>query len=230
VTRAASAEDVREVLGSYVSRMTATSMARSAADRAGLGGVRFERLGPDAATLVELRVGIALFVPEGRRAECIGKLAALHVTPAPPNPTPAISAGLTQWSQGRATQEVRVRDENGIVDARTRVRALAAELGFEATNQLKIATAVSELSRNAFRYAGGGVVRFGPIESPRRGIFVVAEDEGPGIPNLSVVLSGAYRSKTGLGKGLLGCKRIMDEFSVDTTPGHGTTVTVRKYL
>jgi serine/threonine-protein kinase RsbT len=81
-----------------------------------------------------------------------------------------------------------------------------------------------------FRYAGGGVVEIEALVAPRAGVSVVARDEGPGIADLGHVLSGAYRSRTGLGKGLLGCKRIMDAFEVDTGAGRGTTVTVRKFL
>jgi serine/threonine-protein kinase RsbT len=126
--------------------------------------------------------------------------------------------------------EVAIVDEHGIVDARTRARVLAASLGFATTDQYKLATAVSELSRNIFRYAGKGKVSFGPVSSPRPGMFIVARDDGPGIPDIEQVLSESYVSKTGLGRGLQGCRRIMDEFQIDSTPGRGTTVTLRKFL
>ena len=215
------------MLAAFVSRVTAASIARSAADRAGLGAARFERLGPDAAVLAELTSGVALFVPPEQRAECLVRLGALALTRSTARlPLRADDAPPPQ----SARTIIGVRDESGIVDARTQARALAASTGFDSTAQYKIATAVSELSRNMFRYAGGGAIELEVLGAPRAGLRVVARDEGPGIPNLALVLSGGYRSRTGLGKGLLGCKRIMDEFEVETSAGRGTTVTVQKFL
>ncbi|HEY4116253.1 MAG TPA: hypothetical protein VGM56_00305, partial [Byssovorax sp.] len=192
MTRRATADDVRAVLSRFVSRVTAASIARSAADRAGLGAARFERLGPDASTLGELKTGVALFVAEEQRAECLVRLGALALAPSDAR-TPAPAAEAPPAPR----QVIAVRDENGIVDARTQARLLAANLGFGSTAQYKIATAVSELSRNMFRYAGGGVVEIEALVAPRAGVSVVARDEGPGIVDLGHVLSGAYRSRTG---------------------------------
>ncbi len=215
-------EDVRAVLASYLSRVTASSILRAAAARAGVSASDIARVGLDAAVLRELRRGIAMFVPEAKQAECVGRLQRLLVE-APPS-------GAAGRRVHLVAQEMEIRGENGIIDARTRARSLAAELGFRSTDQYQIATAVSELSRNVLRYAGTGKVRLGAITTPRRGMIVIAEDHGPGIEDLALVLSDAYRSTTGMGRGLRGCKEIMDDFEVDTGRERGTTVTVRKYL
>lgn len=219
----ARADAVRTILSYYLSRMTAQSVFRAALHRAGCTEVAFERAGVDDAFLRELRRGVELFVHDERRtAQCMAQVAGLAESSSSSTPGSRRADG--------GVIEVVIQDENGIVDARTRARDLAAQLGFRSTDQYKIATAVSELSRNIFRYAGRGKVRFGPVTSPRAGIFVIAKDEGPGIPNLPLVLSTTYRSTTGLGRGLQGCKKIVDEFDVDTAVGKGTTVTLRKYL
>jgi serine/threonine-protein kinase RsbT len=207
---------VRAVLGAYVSRVTAQGMLLAAANRAGIRADDLDRVGLDAAMLAELRTGVSVFVPEARRSECLARLAGVirEVTSVPVS--------------GQAIH-VGVADEHGIVDARTRARSCAADIGFGSMDQHRIATAVSELARNMFRYAGGGELRIEELRVPKAGIAVVARDGGPGIPHLAEVLGGSYRSRSGLGKGLLGCKRMMDDFGVDTG-ARGTTVTVKKYL
>ncbi len=125
---------------------------------------------------------------------------------------------------------VRVRHEHDIVGARQRARHIAAALGFDAIEQTRIATAVSELARNAYQYAGGGAVQFSVDgTSAPRTLTVRVVDEGPGIDRLDEVLSGSYRSSTGMGLGLVGTRRLMDGFSVTSTP-RGTTVTIAKLL
>jgi serine/threonine-protein kinase RsbT len=204
-------------------------MLRVALTRVGSSVATFERVGLDEEVLAELRRGIALFIDtEARRAECLERLSELLPAKSgrfATTPTPVKAAPLP-------VVEVAINDENAIVDARTRARALAIDLGFRSTEQYKIATAVSELARNIFRYAGAGKgeIRFGPVEGARAGMFIVARDDGPGIADLSAVLSESYRSKTGLGRGLQGCKKLMDEFSVETAPGKGTTVRLRKWV
>ena len=206
------------MLSAYVSRVIAQSMLRGALQRVGLSEATFERAGLDAEILTELRRGISLFVDgDTRRSECIARL------------TELLKAAPAGAAPKQPTSVVVIDNENAIIDARTRARALAMDLGFRTTEQYKLATAVSELSRNIFRYAGKGEIRFGPIEGPRVGMFITARDEGPGIPNLEAVLSETYRSKTGLGRGLQGCKKIMDEFAVETAPGKGTIVRLRKW-
>ena len=125
---------------------------------------------------------------------------------------------------------VAVRQEQDVVNARQRARQLAGLLGFEAQDQARIATAVSEIARNAFRYAGGGEVEFS-VEGERApqlfGIHV--QDRGPGISNLQTILDGGYRSDTGMGLGIVGTRRLMDHFAIRSAPG-GTSVLLKKLL
>lgn len=125
---------------------------------------------------------------------------------------------------------VRIRHEHDIVGARQRARQIAAELGFDSTEQTRIATAVSEIARNAFAYAGGGRVDYlveGTI--PPQLLIVRVTDTGPGIANLDDVLEGRYRSQTGMGLGIVGTRRLMDQFHVQSST-HGTIVTLAKIL
>ena len=106
---------------------------------------------------------------------------------------------------------------------------MAAELGFDRASTIKVATAVSELARNIFNYAGSGIVVLAPLEGHRVGMRILAEDQGPGIPNLDDILEGNYRSRTGMGLGILGSRKIMDSFDIQSTPGKGTRVVMQKY-
>jgi serine/threonine-protein kinase RsbT len=89
---------------------------------------------------------------------------------------------------------------------------------------------VSELARNILLYVGDGEVRLATLDAPRRGIEIVASDAGSGIADVSAVMDRDYRSRTGMGMGLKGTKRLMDQLEIATRPGAGTTVTARKYL
>src|SRR4051794_28672171 len=113
-----------------------------------------------------------------------------------------------------------LRLEQDVVLARQRARQVAALLGFEAQDQTRLATAVSEVGRNAFQYAGGGKVEFAVADGPPR-LLVRVRDHGPGIPHLQDVLEGRYHSPTGMGVGLAGSRRLMDEFRVESAPGAG---------
>jgi signal transduction histidine kinase len=128
---------------------------------------------------------------------------------------------------GDEVARVDLRHDEGVVTARQRARDVAELLGFDRLEQTRIATAVSELARNAHRYAGGGEVR---IMTGRDRIRVEVTDSGPGIPNLDEVLSGEYTSSTGLGRGLVGVRGLMDEFEISAPEGRGTRVTVVKCL
>ena len=121
--------------------------------------------------------------------------------------------------------------ERDVVLARQRTRDLAALLGFDNQDQTRIATAVSEIARNAFRYADGGKVSF-RIEGTTRPQLLLIEisDQGPGIPNLEDVLDGRHRSHTGMGMGILGARRLMDQFEIESSPGQGTRVVLKKLL
>jgi serine/threonine-protein kinase RsbT len=125
--------------------------------------------------------------------------------------------------------EIPINVESDIVRARGAGRDMCRELGMNEINQVKVATAISELARNIFHYAKTGLVVLKRLPPPRPGIEIVASDNGPGIPDLKLVMSGGYQSRTGMGKGMLGCKRLMDHFDVVTAPERGTTVTMRKH-
>jgi serine/threonine-protein kinase RsbT len=116
-----------------------------------------------------------------------------------------------------------------VVKARQAARELAARLGFSNTDLTILATAVSEVTRNIVRFAGTGEVVIELVEAPRRGLRVVARDTGPGIPDLEQALTDGYSTCEGLGLGLPGARRLMDEFAVASEPGRGTTVTMAKW-
>ena len=125
---------------------------------------------------------------------------------------------------------VRIRQEPDIVDARQRARQIARALGFETTEQTRIATAVSEIARNAFVYAGGGSIDYGVEGAVAPQLLMIrVSDKGPGIARLEEVLSGRYRSRSGMGLGIIGTRRLMDQFDVEST-SKGTTITLRKIL
>jgi signal transduction histidine kinase/CheY-like chemotaxis protein len=125
---------------------------------------------------------------------------------------------------------VAVRDEQDVVSARQRARQIARLLGFETQDQARIATAVSEIVRNAFRYAGGGDVEFSiEGERPPQLLSIQVKDQGRGIEQLQTVLDGTYRSSTGMGLGIVGSRRLMDHFTIKSTP-RGTTIVLQKLL
>ena len=119
--------------------------------------------------------------------------------------------------------------ERDVVHTRQRAREVAAELGLDNQDQIRMATATSEIARNAFRYARSGKVTFSlQLDSPQR-LEVTVSDSGSGIANLEEILEGRYRSATGLGMGIIGTRRLMDEFQIETSPG-GTTVRMAKHI
>jgi len=118
-----------------------------------------------------------------------------------------------------------------IVTARQRGRELALQIGFPQTDATLIATAISELTRNIVLYAKHGELTLAAVKNElRKGIHIVAYDDGPGIPDLQRALVGGYSTSGGLGLGLSGVKRLVDEFEVDTEPGRGTRVAATKWL
>ena len=125
---------------------------------------------------------------------------------------------------------VDLRYEQDVVLTRQRARQVAALLDLSPHDQTAVATAVSELTRNAFQYAGGGRVTFAVrTDDQRSTLDVRVRDTGPGIADLPAILAGRYRSRTGMGLGLVGARRLADEFDVETSPA-GTTVTIGKWL
>jgi signal transduction histidine kinase/CheY-like chemotaxis protein len=130
-----------------------------------------------------------------------------------------------------AIMTVALTREHDVVVARQRARRIGELLGLDRQDQTRLATAVSEIARNAVRYARGGRVEFSIEGQTAPQILLVrVSDEGPGIADLSMVLSGQYRSTTGMGIGIMGTRRLMDAFDIDSAPGRGTTVSLRKLL
>jgi signal transduction histidine kinase/CheY-like chemotaxis protein len=130
-----------------------------------------------------------------------------------------------------AILSVDIRYEHDIVNARQRARQVARLLGFDLQEQTRIATAVSEIARNAFNYAHGGRIEYLVEGRTRPQLFVIkVADRGPGIHNLSAILEGRYQSQTGMGLGIIGAKRLMDQFQIDSVPGIGTTVLLSKLM
>lgn len=123
-----------------------------------------------------------------------------------------------------------IRYEHDVVLARQRARTIAAALKFDVQAQTRIATAVSEVVRNAFQYAGGGSIDFEVDNGADKMLLISVRDHGPGIHNLNEIFDGKYVSKTGMGIGMVGAKRLLDHFEVQTKKGKGTLVTLGKVI
>jgi serine/threonine-protein kinase RsbT len=205
VTNGTFLDDVERALEPYLSGPTRRAILKCAS-RSEDGSTPVTR----AAVFRELRRGVATFARGDDAARCL--------------------AALDRFApQPQAVSLVELRHERDISTAHTAVRSLCEALGFGRFAMTKIATACMEIVRNAIRYAGGGTMRIGPVESPKTGIEIVVQDKGPGIARLDDILSGQYRSRTGMGVGLRGAKAIADVFEVDTSRS-GTTVRLCKYL
>jgi serine/threonine-protein kinase RsbT len=128
--------------------------------------------------------------------------------------------------------EVRVpiTTDADLVTARAEGRAMAAQLGFRRPDPTLIATAISELARNIVVHAGRGEIVLRPLhEDERKGLAVIARDAGPGIRDIEAALGDEYSARGGLGMGLSGARRLMDEFHIASSPDEGTTVTLKKW-
>jgi len=126
---------------------------------------------------------------------------------------------------------VAIHSEDDVVTARQRARQTARLLGFDRQDQTRVATAVSEITRNAFAYAEGGRVEFLVDEKSTPPLLLTRiTDHGPGIENVRQVLAGQYRSTTGMGLGIIGAKRLMDLFQIESSPARGTTVLMGKHF
>lgn len=121
-------------------------------------------------------------------------------------------------------------EEADIVAARQRARQIAMLLGFEAQDQTRIATAVSEIARNATTYGGGGRIEFGVEKSDKPGLVIRISDKGPGIADVDAILEGRFKSNSGMGVGISGTRRLMDRFELNSRPREGTTVVLGKQL
>ena len=125
---------------------------------------------------------------------------------------------------------VSIRSGEDVVLVRQAVRARAVELRFSLIDQTKIVTAASELARNTVDYGGGGILRLLALaDGGRRGLRLVFEDKGPGIPDVERALKDGFTTGTGLGLGLSGARRLSNEFEIVSRPGEGTRVTIGRW-
>jgi signal transduction histidine kinase/AmiR/NasT family two-component response regulator len=129
-----------------------------------------------------------------------------------------------------AILRIEIKYEHDVVLARQRTRQIAALLGLEGQDQVRVATAVSELARNAFQYAGGGKIEFFFDSGDDQKLVVRVMDNGPGIANLKDILNGVYVSQTGMGLGLIGAKRLSDDFTIESNAETGTHIELTKFL
>ena len=127
-------------------------------------------------------------------------------------------------------QLIPIAADTDVVTARQRGRDLAAQAGFSSGDQTVIAAAISEIARNILNYAKRGEISLSVVTNgDRRGVVVVARDQGPGIRDVARALEDGYSTSGGLGLGLPGARRLMDDFDVTSTTGQGTTVTMKKW-
>ena len=128
------------------------------------------------------------------------------------------------------TNVMDLRNEHDIVAARTAVRKLAQELLFGLVDQTKIVTAASELARNAVVYGGGGILKWEVLaDGEKKGLRLTFKDEGQGIPDINKAMTDGWTSGKGLGLGLSGAKRLVNEFEIESNPGKGTRVTITRW-
>jgi serine/threonine-protein kinase RsbT len=127
-------------------------------------------------------------------------------------------------------ERIAIESDADVVTARQRARALAVGLDMPTTDQTLLATAISEIARNITAYAVRGEVLLDVVQDGgRRGVRVVAQDDGPGIEDVEKALQDGYTTGGGLGLGLPGARRLVDEFDIQTAPGEGTRVTLVKW-
>ena len=130
----------------------------------------------------------------------------------------------------RRSEEIPVREVGDIVAVRQQTRQWAGEVGLSLVDQTKIVTAASELARNVVVYGGGGLVRLELLENGvRKGLRLVFADQGPGIPDVERALQDGFTTGGGLGLGLGGARRLVNEFAIHSEVGRGTTVTIARW-
>jgi serine/threonine-protein kinase RsbT len=133
-------------------------------------------------------------------------------------------------AQVSRTDVLQLRAENDVVAVRQAVRTWAVQQGFTLVDQTKMVTAASEIARNTVVYGRGGTVRIEALEEgARKGLRLTFEDQGPGIPDVQLALSDGYSTGTGLGMGLGGAKRLVNQFEIDSRPGQGTRVALTRW-
>ena len=128
-----------------------------------------------------------------------------------------------------STEIVPVKSEPDVVTVRRRVREISAQLGFSLVDQTKVVTAASELARNTIIHGGGGKLQLEALNGPRVGLRLIFEDSGPGIADVDLALRDGFTTGSGLGLGLGGSKRLVNEFDILSRPGEGTRVTITRW-
>jgi serine/threonine-protein kinase RsbT len=130
------------------------------------------------------------------------------------------------------SRSIALENEHDIAVARGEARRMAASLGFPVIDQTRLATVASELARNVVKYAKRGRMIAQPFAAPtgRQGLRLIFEDSGPGIPDIAAAMRDGFSTGRGLGKGLPGSKRLVDDFSIESEVGRGTRVTVVRWL
>lgn len=192
------------ILERHLSGLIARSVLQRSSAALGIGPSQITEQHVPALAL-HIEKGIRLFVDPVHQTELIADIRQL-------GPTPSASESA-----------LLILSEADVKRARGVVRELAFDLGANTFSAQKIVTAVSELARNIAQYAGSGELRIVPIRGGRPMLRIVAADQGPGIQHLDEILAGKYRSKTGLGRGLAGVRRMADQFEIDTSQS-GTTI------
>jgi serine/threonine-protein kinase RsbT len=128
-----------------------------------------------------------------------------------------------------STESVPIKSEPDVVTVRRRVREVSAQLGLSLVDQTKIITAASELARNTIIYGGGGSMQMQTLNGPRVGLRLTFEDHGPGIPDVDLALRDGFTTGSGLGLGLGGSKRLVNEFEIVSRRGEGTRITITRW-
>lgn len=210
-----------DVMKGYVGTIVARSIIQTAATNASvelteISDEDLERMLPG------LENGIRAFNSDAAQInECMSQLSGL----ASKTITPVDDVGFA----GTSRMHVDINEEYDVVIARGHARNISQRAGFTMSEQVKVTTVASELARNIVQYVGTGCMEMISLETPKPGIEIRAIDKGHGIPNLDAILAGDYVSRTGMGMGLVGARRLMDEFSVRTDPS-GTEIVARKYV
>ncbi len=205
--------------------LVASALRRVCPDGAALDG---ERLGVAVALLGRVIGGASHGLERARVEARLRAIAARGRVSSRPPPRAANGANGHAGAKGAQAFVVLVAADD-LSRATDASRDLARSLGFSPVEVVRVATATAELARNALLYAGGGDVRLEALAAPRPGIELTVTDRGPGIPDVARVLSETYRSKTGMGMGLKGARRLMDTFEISSSPW-GTRVVARRYL
>jgi serine/threonine-protein kinase RsbT len=201
-----------ELLTRYISPVNARALVSRALRENGVSAPLVTRQDLKRCTLT-LRHGIDLFVRPMQREAAVRELSKL----------------LGDESPGLEPCSIPIRTEADVGAARLEARRLCDQAGTDAYTTQKVATIVSELARNIILYAEKGTIEMGPANGHSNRIVIRAVDQGPGIANIDQILGGTYKSKTGLGRGLSGTKRLADRFDITTGRG-GTDVKVEVAL